>query len=1069
MIVLTRLALHSRTITVMALALVLVGGMYAYQQLQQELFPEISLKIISVTTSFQQGSSYHVAEEVTKPIEDAIIGMDGVKEVTSTSESNVSSVLVSFETNINMEKAEEEVRSLVSSLALPDAAADPQVRRLATDEVPVMELSVSGDRDIPGLVKVVERSIVAPLRAVPGVLDVDIEGGVTEQVFVTVDPELLDTYGLTIQDVIVALRSSAVDITAGSMIAGDDVVTVRAFHGYTNLDAIRRLPVGFLRPEYPAGSRGSDGGKATPIDLEAVADVRVATPEATTISRTNGHPSVRLGVRKTVDGNTIAISHAVAATLLELEADLPPDVAVAVVVDQGPQLERELDGVIEQGMQGFVFAVVAVFVFLLQLRPKLIAGILKTGRHTVIIALSIPLSVMLTMVVMAVLDWTVNYMSLAGLAIAVGRIVDDSIVVLENIYRHIQDGNPKLAAVIDATREVSPPVVASTLTTVAVFVPLAFLPGVVGQFFAPFAQTVCVSLVASTLVALTAVPALASWLMRDEPATGYSATPLHDTLLQRVYTPVLSLAIQHRLATTLICIVVVLASLVLVRVLPIELFSQGRAESLYIELALDDEPSTGRLFEEVIAVERMLDEMVADGGVESYQATLSSTLGSVGFGDSSSFDRASFTVALNDDAPDNLDERIRATLLQKSDMTARVLGGSSGPGGGGVGGLQVVLTGPSYEDVRTAAERLRVAVERDPGVRNVETDIVDGREELTIDIDARAAGQYGLSTVNVANQVRTWLLGSEVAKLDLSGETLDVRVRVKPDAIDDPADLATLPILGSAGVIPLGSIADTRYTVVPGAVIHHDGHRSATITGDLAGRDAGAAGARIDAIIAATPLPPGVKVNPGGVFSDIKEEFTTMLVAMGIGILAVYLVMVATLGSLKIPFIIVLSLPLAVVGALVALVVTGRALSLPAMMGFLMLVGIVVTNAIVLLTFAQQSRRAGNGPLEAIMSAGRTRLRPILMTAFTTILALVPLSLSDSAGLVGAELATVVIGGLISSTFLTLVAVPVLYMLFEESTPNLYRRIRGLRRRQPAGLAAVDGDAPLEPEAVSSD
>ena len=1058
MIILTRLALRSRIVTATVLLLALAGGWYAYQQLGQELFPEISLKIISITTTFQQGSSYQVAEEVTRPVEDVVIGIDGVKEVTSTSESGVSSVLVSFETNVDMEAAEEEeVKSLVSGIVLPGAAGDPQVSRFATGDAPVVELSVSGDRDIPGLVIVVERRIAPRLRAVPGVLAVDIEGGIEEQVFVTVDPELLDTYGLTIQDVMGALGSGSVDQTAGSMIAGNDAVTVRAFHGYGSLDAIRQLPVGYVRAER-AGSNPSGVGNATPISLEAVADVRVATPEATAISRINGYPSIRLAVRKTPDGNTIAVSHGVAEVLAELETELPPDVAVVVVADQGPELEAELNGVTNQGVQGFAFAVVAVFVFLLQLRPRLLAGILNSLRHTVIIALSIPLSVMLTMVVMAAMDWTLNYMSLAGLAIAVGRIVDDSIVVLENIYRHIQEGSPRAVAVVEATREVSQPVVASTLTTIAVFIPLAFVPGLAGQFFAPFAQTVCVSLAVSTLVALTAVPALAAWLMRDDSVSGEAATTPDDTLLQRAYTPVLRLALRYRLVTVVVCVVVVVASLGIIRVLPTELFSQGGTESLYLELTLDDEPSTGRLFREVVAIERMLDEMTAGGDVERYQATLSSTLGSVGSGSSAPFDRASFTVALTDAAPVDLDERIRESLPQQPGLTAKVLGGSSGPGGGGAGGLQVVLTGPNYEDVRAGAQRLREAVEQDPGVRNVETDITDGREELTIDIDAGAAGRYGLSTVNVADQIRTWLLGSRVAKLDLSGETLDVVVRVEPEVTDDPADLPTLPILSSAGVIPLGTIADIRYTVVPGAVLHHGGHRSATITGDLVGRDAGATGARVQAIIAATPLPPGVEVNRGGLFSDITGEFTNVLVVMGIGIVAVYLVMVATLGSMKIPFIIVLSLPLAVVGALVALLVAGRALSLPAMMGFLMLVGIVVTNAIVLLTFAQQQRRAGHGPLEAITSAGRTRLRPILMTAFTTILALVPLALGDSAGLVGAELATVVIGGLLSSTFLTLVAVPVLYMLFEESAPRLFSRM--FRRRQPAPEAPVSEGTP---------
>ena len=655
-------------------------------------------------------------------------------------------------------------------------------------------------------------------------------------------------------------------------------------------------------------------------------------------------------------------------------------------------------------------------------------------------------------------------MSLAGLAIAVGRIVDDSIVVLENIYRHIQEGSPRAVAVIEATREVSPPVVASTLTTVAVFVPLGFLPGVVGQFFSPFAQTVCVSLLASTLVALTAVPVLASWFLRagdvaDDPE---NATGRH-LLAEDLHPHAPRWPCDYRLITALASVLVVLASLLLVRTLPIELFSQGRTEGIRIDLSLSGNPSTVQLVQEVSAVERVLDEFVSRGAVERYQVTLGAGSRSFGSGAEAAFDRAGFNILLGDAAPDDLDEQIRNALPEKRGVTTRVFADTGGPGGGGR--LQLTLIGANYEDVRIATSRLQAAVERDPGVRNLQTNIEDGRKELTIAIDPSAAGRYGLSSMNIASQIRTWMRGSEVGEINLSGETLDVVVRGLPEAVDDPMDLPTLPIAGNAGAIPLGSIADTRHTVGPSVVTHYDGHRSATISGRLVGRDAGAIGDRIDAVVASTPLPPGVSVRSGGTRSDIIEEFNNVYVAMAIGVSLVYLVMVATLGSLKIPFIVVLSMPLAVVGALIALVITDRSLSLPALMGFLLLVGIVVTNAIVLLTFVHQQRRAGLEPLEAVMSAGRTRVRPILMTAFTTILALIPLSLSESAGLVGAELATVVIGGLISSTFLTLVAVPVVYMLFEESVPNLYRRVLrlvGIGNGRRDSVPAPDIDASPE-------
>ena len=1046
MIFLSKLALRSRTVTVMALVLILAGGVYGYQQLQQELFPEISLGVINVSTSFQQGTPYQVAQEVTKPIEDVIIGMEDLKEVTSTSRGSRSTVRASFQTNADLEEAEAEILNRVSALRLPDAAGDPRVFALTPNQRPVMELSVSGQRDIPELLRIVERQIVPPLQAIPGVFEVAIEGGVSEQVFVTVDPALLATYDLTIQNIIGALQSNSVDVTAGSMSSRDGIVTVRAFHGYGNLEAIRSLPVGFARPDAAPGTGRPADTNATPIRLSEVADVRVATPEARTVSRTNGQPSVSLNVLKTPNGNTIDITDEIDAQLLLLESELPPDLDLAVMDSQAPRLEEELSKVITQGAQGFAFAVIAVFVFLLQVRPHIASGVINTFRPTAIIAVSIPLSIMVTMLVMAVFDWTLNFMSLAGLAIAVGRIVDDSIVVLENIYRHIQGGSARAVAVIEATQEVSPAIVASTLTTVAVFIPLGFLPGVVGQFFLPFAQTVCVSLVASTLVALTAVPVLASWFLRQGDMATDPAVRTEDTVLQKLYTPVLRLALRFRLLTAIGSVAIVLASLSLITLLPIELFSQGRTEGIRIDLSLKN-PSTGRLFREVRNVEQTLDDFVAGGAVESYQVTLGS--GSRSFGPGSadaSFDRAGFTVVLTEDAPADLDEQIRNALPESRGVTARVFADSGGPGRGG--GVRLTLTGPNYEDVRIATDILEQAIERDPGVRNASTNIVDGAEEFTIAINPNEAGRYGLSTANVAGQIRTWLLGSEVAEINLGEDTLDVVVRGAPEAADDPGDIPLLPISGNSGVIPLGAISDTGYTVGPSVVTHYDGYRSATVSGSLAGRDAGAIGERIDDIIATTPLPPGISVRSGGTFSDIREEFNNVYVAMAIGVSLVYLVMVATLGSLKIPFIIVLSMPLAVVGALVALVITDRSLSLPALMGFLLLVGIVVTNAIVLLTFVQQLRQRGEPPLEAVMAAGRTRLRPILMTAFTTILALIPLSLSDSAGLVGAELATVVIGGLLSSTFLTLIAVPVVYMLLEESLPNLYFRVHGLVARR---------------------
>ena len=364
-------------------------------------------------------------------------------------------------------------------------------------------------------------------------------------------------------------------------------------------------------------------------------------------------------------------------------------------------------------------------------------------------------------------------------------------------------------------------------------------------------------------------------------------------------------------------------------------------------------------------------------------------------------------------------------------------------------GIEIAVTGGNFNRVQSAATTLLERIAPLDGVVNLKTNVSDSKEEVTFEVDTKEAGRYGLNSMAVAGQIRTWAYGHDAADLNLSGDTYDVVVRGKSDQVDEIVELQALPIAGAFGAVPLGSISDVKTTVGPSVVTHYDGDRSVTITGEIESRDPQAVSARINGLIADAGLPPGVTVRQGGFASDIEEQFQNVYIAMAIGLALVYLVMVATLGSLRDPFIVVLSMPLAVVGALIALTITGRALSLPSMMGFLFLIGIVVTNAIVLIIFVEQLRSQGLSVLDAIMLAGRTRLRPILMTAFTTILALFPLAFSQASGLVGSELATVVIGGLISSTFLTLVAVPVTYLLLHQSVPDLATRVRRMVARQP--------------------
>ena len=1044
---LTELALSRKSVTVMVMALLLAAGVYSYDRLSQELFPELSFGTIYVITGYQQDPST-VADEVTSPIEDTIVGMADLDNVTSLSTSSLSQVTANFDTDADIESIESEIRSEISALNLPDVDWGPIVIRLTSDIFPVMFLSVSGDRDIPSLRRLIDDKILPKLEAVDGVYNVEVQGGVSERVSIIVDPDLLAQHNLTIQSVIASVSANAADVSAGTISHDAKSIVLRTYHGYTDLDAIRGIPVGYTRN---AGPPGSDAG-GTPVLLSEVASVVIDTPEAATVVRTNGQPSISLHVLRLPEANTIELTGEILTVIDELE--LPPDVNLDVLYNDGPELEEQLSSVASQGVQGFAIAVLAIFLFLLQIRPTVLRGVLHTLRPTVIIALSIPLSVLTTILVMGIFDWALNFMSLAGLAISVGRIVDDSIVVLENTYRHVQAGEPRATAAIRGAREVGPAIIASTLTTVAVFLPLGFIPGVVGQFFLPFAQTVCVSLLASTLVALTAVPTLGSMLLREnDMASENDDSADGDTWLQRVYTPPLLWALRHRLIVTAACVVVVAGSLSLIAALPITLFSEGEVESVRIDVTMPENTDAATMFGTVREIERIMEGHVARGNVENYESTMGAL--STSFGPNtgeSGYDVAGFFIRPSDSAPPDFPAQLRSELPELENAELHMFIDQGGPP---QAGLEVTVTGDNFTHVQAATRELVGRIDGHPGVVNLKTNISDSAEEITFAVDPAAAARYGVTTQSAAGQVRAWVHGSDVGDVNLMGDTYDIVVRGRDDRVDEVSELQQLPIGGMmGGSVPLGSISEVKTTLGPSIITHYDGERSATITGEFEGRDKQAIAAQVDRIIADAELPPGVTAEQGGFASDIQEQFNNVYIAMIIGVSLVYLVMVASMGSLRDPFIVVLNMPLAVVGALVALFVTDRALSLPALMGFLFLIGIVVTNAIVLLTFVLQLRGQGYDAFEAIVEAGRTRLRPILMTAFTTILAIFPLAFSDSNGLVGAELATVVIGGLISSTFLTLVAVPVTYMLLHESVPNFFDRVRRIVLRRPTPNAA---------------
>lgn len=1054
---LTSLALRRQSVVILVVLLVLAVGVYTFNQLERELFPEIEFPNIFILTLFPSANPETVEREVTEPIEEAIDGIQGLKEIQSTSSANLSLVQVTFEFGEDMKEAERTIQSSLSGIDFPVDVKDPQVTRLNNNTFPVLQLSVKGDRDIPSLQRLVDDLVIPQIDRIDGIFSVDVLGKVDEQVTVTVDTGKLEDLGLSMAQVTDAIRGNNSSFPAGQIDQAGSTFPVRATHELGSLQDIREVPVGF-ETTLNGSAGGSPQLRATsfsgnrPVRLGDVATVELGTAKAASISRTNGQPSLTLVVIKEPDANTVDVTNQVLSALDGIE-ELPEDLEILVLQNDGPEVERRLSGLLREGLLGFFFAISAVFVFLINTRPTLLRGMRITLRPTAIIGVSIPLSILTGILAMAGAGLSLNIMSLAGLAIAVGRVVDDSIVVLENMYRHIQLGEDRMAAALNGTREVGAAIVSSTLTTVVVFIPLAFIQGLVGEFFTPFAMSVSFALLGSTLVALTAVPVLGVLLLRegdfpDDARTGAD----RDTWLQRGYTPILRWALGHKAITVLGAVLIVGSSLVLLRVIPVTFFPAGTPEFITMDLEMETGTSVRKTFEQVARIEEVLQEFEEMGYVEVYQVTLGSSSDDFGLGTSAgNFHIAGFFLRLSGTVPDDIAERIRShpdlDVLEEAGATLTVNEIAGGPPSDA---LEITITGSNFTSISTAARDLEAALAEIEGIVNVKSDVSVARDEVTIRVDPLAAAEFGLTTDLVGQQVNQFIVGRTVTEVDLEGVTLDVVVRGRPEDADDLGKLKNLKVQGQLGLVKLGSISEIAIEQGPLSISRFDLERSASISGDIIAEDTQAVGREVDSAIAAVDLPPGVSVKSGGIFQQIEEGFQDVITAMIVGVILVYLVMVASLGSLRDPFIIVLSLPLAIVGALVALAVTDKTLSLSAMMGLLLLIGVVVTNAIVLITFVEQLRDRGMGVYDALIEGGRTRVRPILMTAFTTTFALIPLAVSPSGegGIIGPELATVVIGGLVSSTFLTLVAVPVLYTLFHASIPGLVAAMANLLRGQ---------------------
>ncbi|MEV3972733.1 efflux RND transporter permease subunit [Streptomyces sp. NPDC050698] len=1040
---LSRFSLAQRALIGLMSIIALVFGAIAIPQLKQQLLPTIELPMVSVLAPYQGASPDVVEKQVVEPIEDSLEAVDGISGVTSTASEGNAVIMASFDYGSGTEQLVADVQQAVNRarVQLPDDV-DPQVVAGSTDDIPTVVLAVTSGRDQQALADQIDKTVVPDLKGIDGVGQVTVDGVRDVQVTVTPDDAKLARAGLTAQSLGEALRAGGATVPAGSFDEGGANRTVQVGGGFTSVEQIRDLRV------------TGEPGKGKPVRLGDVATVKQQEAPADSITRTDGKPSLAVAVTMDRDGSAVAISDAVQDKLPELREDLGSGATLTVVSDQGPAVSKSIKGLTTEGALGLLFAVLVILVFLASI------------RSTLVTAVSIPLSVVLALIVLWTRDLSLNVLTLGALTIAIGRVVDDSIVVLENIKRHLGYGEERHSAILNAVREVAGAVTSSTLTTVAVFLPIGLVGGMVGELFGSFSLTVTAALLASLLVSLTVVPVLSYWFLRPPKGTPEDADEARRiaeekearSRLQRVYVPVLRFATRRRLTSVAIAVVVLVGTFGMAPLLKTNFFDQGEQEVLTVKQELKPGTSLAATDAQAKKVEKLL---AGIEGVKDYQVTVGSSGFMAAFGGGTDSNQASYQVMLEDSASyEDVQDRIEKGLAGLKGIGTTTLTAGDGFG---AQDLSVVVKAADAGVLRTASEQVRKAVASLDDVTDVSSDLATSVPRVSVKANDKAAAA-GFDDQTLGAAVAQAVRGTTAAKAVLDDTERDVVIRSAKPA----TTLKQLQDLRLGGKVKLGDIATVKLVDGPVSMTRIDGQRAATITAKPAGDNTGAVSTQLQSKISALKLPDGATASIGGVSEDQDEAFANLGLAMLAAIAIVFMLLVGTFKSLVQPLILLVSIPFAATGAIGLLLATGTPMGVPAMIGMLMLIGIVVTNAIVLIDLINQYRKQGQGVVEAVVEGGRHRLRPILMTALATIFALLPMALgiTGEGGFIAQPLAVVVIGGLVTSTLLTLLLVPTLYAMVELRKERRAGK-RAAKRADKAGEGPGGTPAPDEPERAS--
>ena len=1053
MFLLSKLSLANRAVVALVTVIIAAFGVLSLGSLKQELIPSIEIPSAAIVTSYAGASPEVVDKQVSVPIENAILGLENLESTTVTSTTGLSVIRVSFAFGTTTAQANERLNNAISKVqgSLPQGA-EPQVLSGSFDSVPIIVLAVSAnDGDNEAIGKELAQSAPSIFQQVEGVRDVAVSGAITKQVNLTLNQFRLASAGLSQRDIATALTANGLVLPVGTLVDDNGSIAIQMGSAVNTVEAIEALPL-------------VGGSSSSVVTIGDVADVVYEDSPVTSIARTNGKPSLAVAITKTPDANTVAVSNGVQDLIPELEVALGGDVSIVTTLDQAPFIEKSIKDLTTEGLLGLTFAVIIILIFLFSV------------KSTLITAISIPTSVLITFIGLQTADYSLNILTLGALTIAIGRVVDDSIVVIENINRHLSYGESRKKAVLTAVREVSSAITASTITTVAVFLPIALVGGLIGELFRPFAFTVAIALLASLLVSLTIVPVLAYWFLRmpkrlvalkEADPNKFEKKQRHaeeerekKALLQRGYLPLLNGTRRHPWLTLFASVLILGYTFSLVPQLKTN-FIDGAGSSQFI--ARLEMPASTTFEDQDKAADELEQQILEVEGVTVVQSTVGSAAdGRVAFG--SAAQGISITVQVGEEFEV---EAIKSQILELEVPKDADLTISSGAGFGSSETIDIDVASSDNELLQEAVDLITAEMD---GVANTSgvTSTLDADERvLEIVVDREKAAKLGFTETQVTGIVAAQLRPSPLGRVSIEGEDVSVYV-AGTDLPESISEIKALVIPSFTGLVRLDSIASVEEVLKPTSITSKEGNRTAKVSVAPEGDDLGAITADITAKLDAIELPAGVTATIGGAAADQAESFEQLGLALLAAIAIVYVVMVATFGSLIQPLLLLVSIPFAATGALGLLLLTDTPLGVPALIGMLMLIGIVVTNAIVLIDLVNQYRKEGRSVEDSLVSGARQRLRPILMTALATIFALTPMAigLTGDSGFISQPLAIVVIGGLFSSTLLTLLLVPTLYWLVEGRKER--KAIRVKRREAKAANKAEKKQAKASAKSVTA-